>query len=132
MKERIEVQKTYTIEDCVNNPNKTYVFGDNLIHQGTGGQAIIRYCDNSFGIPTKRFPSMDEDAFFSDKADEMRKVNIKLAALIVYYESNEKPILVFPEDGIGTGRAKLQEKSPQIYNMIKNAFETQFDLYIMP
>ena len=101
-KERIEIQKSYSIEDCKANPHKFYIFGDNLIHQGCGGQAIIRYCDNAFGIPTKRLPTMDENGpenpFFSDQPQEIRRVNMRLATLMVFYDSEEKPTLVFPLD----------------------------------
>ena len=135
-KERIEIQKSYSIEDCKANPHKFYIFGDNLIHQGCGGQAIIRYCDNAFGIPTKRLPTMDESGpenpFFSDQPQEIRRVNMRLATLMVFYDSEEKPTLVFPFDGIGTGRAQLKERSPEIYKIIKECFENRFDVYIMP
>ena len=42
MKSRIEIQKIFSVEDCNNNPNKIYIFGDNLCGVGKGGQAIIR------------------------------------------------------------------------------------------
>lgn len=64
----IEIQEEYfSIEQCLHNPDKIYVFGDNLIKKGLGGQAQIRNCPNAFGISTKRFPSMSLDSFFSDK-----------------------------------------------------------------
>ena len=132
MKERIEVQKEFSIIDCENNPTKYYIFGDNEIHQGCGGQAIIRYCKNAFGIPTKKLPSMEPEAFFSDKPQEIRKVSMRLATLINFYESEDKPTLVFPLDGIGTGRAELKEHSPKIYEIIKECFENYFGLNIMP
>lgn len=136
-KERVEVQKIYSIENCRANPEKIYVFGDNLIHQGTGGQAIIRYEPNVYGIPTKRLPTMDENnpggnPFFSDKKDEIQKVSMKLARLTILYNEECKPILVFPEDGLGTGRAMLKEKSPTIYNMISEFIKINFGINIMP
>ena len=42
---------------------------------GRGGQAIIRYCKNSYGIPTKKLPSQYEQSYFTDKEYE---VNISL------------------------------------------------------
>lgn len=48
---------------------KSYVlFGDNILNIGKSGQASIRDCDNSFGIPTKWKPSNDLGAFFNDKS----------------------------------------------------------------
>ena len=72
MKNKVEIQKIFSVEDCNNNPNKIYIFGDNLCSVGKGGQAVIRDCNNVFGIPTKRTPSMDSNAFFSDNFDEYR------------------------------------------------------------
>lgn len=132
MKERIEVQKLFTIADCEANPHKYYIFGDNLMRQGTGGQAIIRYCRNAIGIPTKRLPSMEEDAFFSDKIDEYSIVSKRLARLVILYEDTRNYILVFPEDGLGTGRAQLKERSPEIYNLIDGLLKQYFELEIMP
>lgn len=37
---------------------------------GKRGQAIIRNEPNAYGVATKRYPSMDDWAFFSDKYDE--------------------------------------------------------------
>lgn len=49
------------------NPEKVFTFGDNMKAFGKGGQAIIRDEPNAFGIPTKRYPSKDNWAYFSDK-----------------------------------------------------------------
>ena len=73
LKERIEVQELYSVKDCLDNPHKLYIFGDNLIGVGKGGQAIIRDCPNTFGIPTKRLPHRENNAFFSDKGTEMEE-----------------------------------------------------------
>ena len=86
MGKKTEIQDYFTEEDCNNNPNKLYIFGDNMTYTGTGGQAIIRYCTNSYGIPTKRLPSMSDNAFFSDKQDEINKVMEHLGYLNVIYQ----------------------------------------------
>ena len=132
MKDRIETLKFFTIAECEANPTKYYIFGDNLIHQGTGGQAIIRYCENARGVPTKRLPSMSGDAFFSDREQEIGKVSMYLVKLLMLYNSDEKPTLVFPKDGLGTGRAQLKERSPQIYKLIDEFLKFNFELEIQP
>lgn len=33
----VELQKHFSVEGCNNNPDKIYVFEDNLIHKGKGG-----------------------------------------------------------------------------------------------
>ena len=45
-------------EDCNKNPKALFVFGDNDIEKGIGGQAVIRNCTNTIGIPTKKYPSL--------------------------------------------------------------------------
>lgn len=132
MKERVEIQNWYSIEDCNANPNKYYIFGDNLIKEGTGGQAIIRYCKNAIGIPTKRLPSMNEEAFFSDKQEEKDKVIKRLDILFVMYNLPDNYTIVFPADGLGTGRAQLKERSPEIYKLIDDKLIEYFDVHIQP
>ena len=94
----IELQKHFSVEDCNNNPDKIYVFGDNLIHKGKGGQAIIRDCHNAYGIPTKRLPSMDSDSFFNDEFDEYEAVKSAIEKLIVLKHSRREIIFVFPNE----------------------------------
>lgn len=89
-----------------------FVFGDNLDRSGRGGQAIIRHEPNAFGIPTKRFPRMHESAFFSDSECERNHV---LTALRNLWHVAQGKQVVFPKDGIGTGLAKMEEKSPLLY-----------------
>ena len=52
-------QEWYTVEECLKHPKTLYIFGDNILRIGNGGQAVIRNIPNSFGIATKRTPSMD-------------------------------------------------------------------------
>lgn len=112
---QVEYTKTLSIDLCRAYPEKVYIFGDNLKAFGKGGQAIIRDEPNAFGIPTKRYPSWDDWAFFSDKEDELLAVKESLRKL---YKTAQDKVIVFPEDGIGTGRAKMKEKSPVAYKMM--------------
>jgi len=90
------------------NPNKVYVYGDNMKGYGKGGQAIIRDEPNAFGIPTKRYPSKDSWAYFSDKEDERMAV------------------IVFPSGGIGTGLALMSGKSPKIFDEMNGILKEFF------
>lgn len=108
----IEYCDFYTSTICKANPNKIFVYGDNLIRSGTAGQAVIRFEPNAFGIPTKRYPSMHEGAFFKDKACEREHV---LRALRELYALARTHVIVFPRKGIGTGLAKMNEKSPLLF-----------------
>lgn len=109
---KCEYADRFSVELCRANPNKLYVFGDNLARWGTAGQACIRREPNSFGVPTKRYPDTVAHAYFSDAKCERNHV---LNALRELYVKSEYFTLVFPSAGIGTGLAKMPEKSPLIY-----------------
>lgn len=94
------------------NPDKIFVFGDNLLRRGTAGQAIVRHEPNTFGVPTKRAPSMRASSFFSDQPDERQAVLVALRNLFVLARSKT---VVFPSAGLGTGLAQMAIKSPNVY-----------------
>ena len=57
----------WSIEDVATNPNKIYIYGDNDERKGLGGQAIIRNEPNTIGIRTKKKPSTEKGAYYTDK-----------------------------------------------------------------
>jgi len=91
-------------------PNKTYIFGDNLAGVGRGpgaGQAVIRDWKNSYGIPTKVSPY----EFMSDLNLDSNMAAIDAAIAKI---PRDKPI-VMSSHGLGTGRADLKAKAPKTY-----------------
>lgn len=115
------LQKMIYRSDLSQNPDKIYVFGDNMIAQGYGGQAKeMRGMINSLGIPTKWSPSNNESAFFRDK--DFDKVGHLINFLFTKLE--EHIIIgrdvVYPLDGIGTGLSRLPETAPRIDLLIKH------------
>lgn len=115
----------YTKELLRANPDKIYVFGDNMIRRGYAGQAVIRDEPNAFGISTKRYPSMRPEAFYADRRDELDRLGDDLITLYSLM-SEDGHTIVFPADGVGTGLAKLKEKSPQIWETLKYELWTHF------
>jgi len=103
------------------NPNKIYLFGDNLEGKGKKGQAIIRDEPNAYGIPTKKKPSMDDDAFFTD--DEFAE-NIKIIDKAFEKLPKDKVIVVpanpFEVTTLGTGSAQLQQRAPRTFEYLQN------------
>ena len=101
-----------------------FLFGDNEARQGKGGQAkAMRGLDNAYGIRTKKRPSLDDSAFWSDKT---YKTNIKMMSedfLEAFMEtqrlSKMNPVLYIPRDGIGTGMAQLKSRAPKTYKWLK-------------
>jgi hypothetical protein len=103
--------------DLQANPDVLYVFGDNLLRQGMGGQAgEMRGEPNAIGLPTKRKPTMEDDAFLSDDDIETvyNAIQSDLKRLVDHLADGG--IVVWPLDGIGTGLAQLQQKAPEIYD----------------
>lgn len=121
----IEYHKSLSPPMCRRYPDKIFVFGDNLKAFGKGGQAVIRDEPNAFGIPTKRYPSWDDWAFFSDQPEEIEAVKESLRKL---YKIAQGKVIVFPEDGIGTGRAMMKEKSPVAYQVMCDILQEHFGI----
>jgi hypothetical protein len=97
--------------------NARFVFGDNVIRQGFGGQAKeMRGEPNAIGVATKHKPTMDPDAFFRDcqgdaellKTD-LKKVEEALRAGLQVYA---------PEAGLGTGLSQLPSRAPGLYKIL--------------
>ena len=122
----ILLQNRFSIEDCSNHSDRVFIFGDNLIHKGKGGQAIIRDCHNAYGIPTKRLPSMDSDSFFNDEFDEYEAVKSAIEKLIVLKHSRREITFVFPTDGLGTGLAQMKTKSPKLFKYMNEQLNKHF------
>jgi hypothetical protein len=116
------------VNDCKNNKNALFVFGDNDISRAKGGQAIIRGCDNAHGIPTKKFPSYANSAYYTDTEYEsqVKKIVDKIEDLIIMSESYDA--IYFPEDGLGTGLSKLQIKAPKTLEFLNNIIGELFGI----
>lgn len=120
----IEIVKIYKVKDLKNNPNKIFVFGDNLKRKGEGGQAIIRGEENAYGIVTKKSPSSKSSSYFTDDDFDDNKENIDKD--IQKIKSDGRKIIVFPRDGLGTGLAKLKKKAPKTYKYLKDRLLEEF------
>lgn len=121
---KIEITtEIYTKNLLKHHPDKIFVFGCNMKRYGKGGQAVIRDEPNAFGIATKRYPSRDDWAYFSDKQDEKEFVLQDLRNL---YKLAQHKVIVFPEAGIGTGLAEIEKRSPVIWNMLCDVLLNHF------
>lgn len=111
---KIEYEKYVTKAMVQKNRHKLFLFGDNLAKKGYGGQAKnMRGEPNALGIPTKKYPSLLPFAFFVDKEYESNCKHID-AAFDLLYKINPE-IVVIPEDGIGTGMARMRDYCPKTY-----------------
>jgi len=113
---------------AINNPAFLFVFGDNDIQRGTKGQATIRYCKNSVGIPTKKFPNNKVGSYYTDKEYKLNQKKIDSALINIMLKSKEYKATVFPENGLGTGLAKLHIKAPKTYEYLNRKIYEIFDI----
>lgn len=104
--------------DLKANPGTFYLFGDNLVRAGMGGQAReMRGEPNAVGIATKRSPSVYlKDADF----DEWWRETGRLFDWIAARHHDVGDAIVFPADGIGTGLANLSAQAPKIWKHLNS------------
>ena len=117
----IVYQKWITRADLRANPNTYYVFGDNELRKGLGGQAkAMRGEHNAVGVSTKYRPDMNSGAFFSDDEKCKNFVDRDLAKVQKMLDAG--CTVVVPEDGIGTGLACLHSMAPRLDQYIRDWF----------
>lgn len=110
----VERWKWITREEVRANPDKIFLFGDNLEHVGMGGQAgAMRGEQNAIGIPTKKTPSAHESAFFTD--DELVENCNSIEDALMELTWNALDTVVIPADGLGTGLAELDTRAPKTF-----------------
>jgi len=119
MKHRVERISYITRDYIRQNPDKLFLFGDNLQRRGLGGQAReMRGEPNTIGIPTKKRPARTAESYFTDDEFADNKAAIDQAFREVYQklsESDGQTVLVIPSAGLGTGRAELQQRAPRTF-----------------
>jgi len=104
-----------------------FVFGDNLLKSGYGGQA--RECrgePNCFGVPTKFRPSVSSGSYFTDKTFVTNSAAIDAAINKI---PRDLPIYVIPN--IGRGLSRMDSFAPRSYEYMiselrKIAFNDNF------
>lgn len=125
----IMIVKRYARSDLQDNRDRLYVFGDNLVGVGTGGQAYsCRGEPNAVGIPTKRAPSTADTAYFTD--DDLGRATPVIDAAFERLAAHIKKglVVIWPADGVGTGLAMLERKAPAIRAYIDQKTDELFAL----
>jgi hypothetical protein len=111
----------WSIDDCRDNRNSLFIFGDNIQRIGCGGQAIIRDEVNAMGLVTKVLPKDTYASYMNDHEYWHNIVNIDIdLAEIIHTLISENPYntLILSSGGYGTGLAKLPEKAPETYKYL--------------
>lgn len=107
-------QKWIERSDLRNNPDVYFLFGDNTIRKGMGGQAgAMRGEPNAIGVATKMTPTSGSNAYFSDSdlTSNCRIIATDMRA--AFRRRDEGHLIVCPADGLGTGLSELPERAPQ-------------------
>lgn len=114
-------------------PALLFVFGDNVLGFGKGGQAIIRDEPNAYGVPTKRKPSMTPGSFFREGSEnDLDAVLDRIGGLWKQLEEGRSLVIPVNEEGdpsLGLERARLKERAPSIYETIRNHTKEMCDAY---
>lgn len=124
--------KVYRVRDKIikkekirSNPDVLYLFGDNIIRKGLGGQAKeMRGEPNVIGIITKKYPHNKEGAFFYDRDYKLFKSLLIEDSEIINgaLKSGKYHTLVIPP--IGEGLANLPKRAPRCWRLLKTYLDS--------
>jgi hypothetical protein len=103
-------------EDLRNHRDWLFVFGDNFARHGLGGQAKeCRGERNTVGIPTKRTPGTDPEAYLTNADIAEWRLKSRIDFDLIRIVLSQGRTVVFPSAGIGTGLARLEQCAPAIW-----------------
>lgn len=122
----VEVLEVYSIDECLNNPHKLYVFGENEMQKNTKvmgtGQAIIRACPNSFGFCTLNAIHK----YWNDTEFKTNTMRIEMDISSLHERAKKFKSIVFPKYGLGTGRAYMISSCPKTFFYMCNRLLEEF------
>jgi hypothetical protein len=120
----------WTVKDVQTYYTSLFVYGDNNVSKGCGGQAIIRHQPNTIGIPTKKYPSNAKGSFYTDieYEDNCKRIDTAIATIMKLMTSGSYTQIILPEDGLGTGLAMLPTVAPKTYAYLLQQLQQIKDL----
>lgn len=107
------------------NPDVLYLFGDNMIRKGLGGQAKeMRGEPNTVGIVTKKYPNNKDTSFFRDSDFKLFKDLLieDMEVVISRIQSGNYKAIVIPQ--IGVGLAKLPDNAPKCFKLLQTSLKS--------
>ena len=125
-------QGFWTRDRVARDTESVYVFGDNAEDAYTNfypsrTQAVIRGLDNAFGIVTKRNRGTSYGSYIYNSDLEYFKTVVEASIDVLKEYQEEGKTIVFPADGIGTGKAMLKEKAPACWEYLCKRLKEEFD-----
>lgn len=112
--------KWYTPDLLQANPNFTFIFGDNCLRMGMGGQAAIRGEPNAMGLATKWAPNTNDPDYFDD--DDAALIGADLVQVLVHAQTHDVVIPFTDRVELGTGLSQLPERAPKLYAVLQQIF----------
>jgi hypothetical protein len=106
-----------------NRENVLFIFGDNDVQKGAGGQAVIRGLPNAIGVPTKKYPNNNKSSFYTDVEYSDNKKKISRSINKIISESKKYKYVVLPSSGLGTGLANLPKCAPRTFKYLLRKIE---------
>ena len=82
--------------------------------------------DNAVGVRTKKSPSMDPTAFYTDEEYLLNCKKFREDLQPVYDHLKAGGVVVFPMEPLGSGLAQLEDKAPESYAYLQNMLESSF------
>lgn len=103
-------------------PDARFVFGDNSLRQGFGGQAAsMRGEPNAIGVATKWAPGGSDSDYFTDgDLTALGIVNADVDTVELALAADR--IVYVPRDGLGTGLSELPTRAPKLHQHIVDRF----------
>ena len=120
----LKTDEIITKSEVKANKDILYIFGDNNIRKGLGGQAKeMRGESNAMGISTKKLPDTKDASYMNDKElDKNRKIITDDVNKIID-EWNKGVYKAVKLPPIGIGLAKLQEKAPETWKHLQEELD---------
>ena len=126
----LEIRHRYSRQDLRANPDKMFIFGDNAVRVGFGGQAReARGEPNAVGICTKKAPTYEAQDFLTDAEYALNVVIIIADFDPVFRALLRGQVVVWPADGIGTGIAQLATRAPETLHFINTIIDSLKRVY---
>lgn len=126
----IILKKFITRKFIKSHPNEVFVFGDNDIRKGSGGQAKeMRGEQNSFGVRVKRFPGKDNLSYYTDYTykENIKKITEDFDIVERHLKGGKDGVI--PKDGIGTGLARMKDFAPRTLEYVENKIKELCNKY---
>lgn len=129
----IKIHKGFWTRDQVaRDVNSVYVFGDNSSDAITkyvpsSTQACIRGLNNAVGLPTKLTRFTDSKSYMNDNLLSIFRIMVDTTILHLKNCERLGKTVVFPGQGLGTGKAMLKEKAPMCWEYLCKRLKEEFN-----